>query len=200
MGLKEDMKEMYRRLGVMEERVRQLPSLNIPKEGDVDKDLGKAKDQKDFDKKKKDWQTKLDKAEAAVKDTDAAIESFADGVKKVKSANYAQYSETTQAAFDNRIAQVQDAIKALKSTGQAKATPPLEKILERLQQQREDYLERRRQTVKEVNQEIEAMWKLMSDANSKWFSIKQDVAGEKEALKNAKFGGGAKAKVKAGKR
>src|SRR5882757_7340231 len=95
MGLKEDMKEMYRRLGVMDERVSKLPNLDIPKKGDVVKDLGKAKDQKDFDKKKKEWQTKLDKADAGLKDVDSGFDTFTDQVKKVDTDNSRQWQDST---------------------------------------------------------------------------------------------------------
>jgi hypothetical protein len=197
MGLKEDMKEMYRRLGVMDERVSKLQNLDIPKKGDVAKDLGKAKDQKDFDKNRKEWQTKLDKADAGLKDVDSGFDTFTDQVKKVDSDNSRQWQDNTVLEqIDIQITAAEDTDKILKKAGQPSA---LGDLIKRLQTQRKDFIDKRNQVHNELKQETTAMWSLYEEAWAKYLKVKNgDLADEKDALKNAKFGSGAK--VKAGRR
>jgi hypothetical protein len=197
MGLKENMKEMYRRLGVMDERVSKLQNLEIPKKGDVAKDLGKAKNQKDFDKKKKDWQTKLDKVDSALKDVDSIFDSFTDQIKKVDSDNSRQWQDNTVLEqIDIQITAAEDTDKILKKAGQPAV---LGDYIKRLQTQRKDFIDKRKQAHDELKQETNAMFKLYETASDKYAKIKSgDLAAEKDALKNAKFGAGAR--VGAGRR
>jgi hypothetical protein len=201
MGLKEDIKEMYRQLGIMDERMRQVEALEIPKKGQVAKELAKEKNQKDFDKKKKEWQGKLDKADAVLKDLDTAFDKFTDQIKKVDSANNAQRYESSQlTVIDDYLQQAEGADKALKAAGHP---PAFEKVIARLQAQRQSVVDAKKQLFDEVKREVTAMWKLFDTAFDKYVSVKRgDLADEKEALKNAKFGAGAgsKVKVKAGAR
>ena len=119
MGMKEDIKEMYHQLGIMDERVRQVENLSPPKKDEIEKDLAKSKNEKEFDKKKKDWQGKFDKGDATLKDADSGFDKFTDQVKKVESANNSQYQDTTrQVRIEERIQQAEDADKALKQLGQ----------------------------------------------------------------------------------
>jgi hypothetical protein len=193
MGLKEDIKEMYHRLGIMEERIRQLQNLDIPKKADITKDLGKAKDPKDFDKKKKEWQTKVDKADAALKDADSYIDTFADQVKKVRSGGNAFLYFDDLKQIDAQIKIFEDTNEVLKKVG----NPPLfaPKIKE-LNDQRQQYIDKQKALYNEIKKEVDSMWKLMDDNMAKFSKVKNgDLADDKEALKTAKFGSGAKVKA-----
>jgi hypothetical protein len=193
MGMKEDIKEMYHRLGIMEERIRQLQNLDVPKKGDIAKDLGKAKDPKDFDKKKKEWQTKVDKADAALKDADSYIDTFADQVKKVRSEGNAflHFDELQQ--IDARIKAFEDLNNNLKKTSTPMDLGP--KIKE-LNDERQAYIDKQKALYNEVKKEVDSMFKLMDDNIDKFSKVKNgDLAGDKDVLKTAKFGSGAKVKV-----
>jgi hypothetical protein len=195
MGLREELNEMYRRLGVMDERLRQVETLGLPKKGEVAKDLEKAKNQKDFDKKKKDWQDKVDKGTKVLKDLDSSFDTFTDQIKKADSANNREYQDTSYlTVIDDRITQMQDAAKALKPHGQGNV---YDDAIARLQEARKSYLETKKNSHEATKREIAAMWKAYNAAQDKHNEIRNALNEDKDILKSAAFG--SKGKVKAGR-